>query len=56
LNCHEQYYKPRPVKPEKKKIFYHESTKGRKREKDKIKISCFRDWFYFLKEKAQKFK
>jgi len=40
-------------KPEKKKISYHEITKGRNHEKDHetfrvFQISCFRDSFYFF--------
>jgi hypothetical protein len=39
--------------PEKKKISYHENTKGRNHEKDHetfrvFQISCFRDSFYFF--------
>ncbi len=40
-------------KPDKKKIFYHEITKGRNHEKDHetvrgFQISCFRDGFYLF--------
>ena len=36
-------FTPNPDKPEKKKIFYHENTKGRNNEKDH---EAFRIWIF----------